>query len=321
MTNRIWLNHKVVGIGEAMVEFAPVGDNVYRRGFAGDTLNTCWHIAKIVQDQARVGYFTRIGTDALSTEFLDFLARSGVASDAIARDRERSIGLYVISLAGAERSFSYWRDSSAARRLADDFDALLAAITDVGLIHISGITLAIVGDGGRRNLLKALDAARSKGSIVSYDPNARPHLWRDAAEMQRALREALEVTDIALPSFEDEAKLWGDNDPEDTVKRMTTAGVLEIAVKNGQDAVALFNDGSFARVPTPEVNDICDTTGAGDSFNAGYLAGRLVGMTPLEACQLGQGVAGEIIGHFGALGPEPSLERFRSHIRDHVEKS
>jgi hypothetical protein len=47
MTKRQWLNRKVVGVGEAMVEFAPVGQNIYRRGFAGDTLNTCWHIAQI----------------------------------------------------------------------------------------------------------------------------------------------------------------------------------------------------------------------------------------------------------------------------------
>jgi 2-dehydro-3-deoxygluconokinase len=87
---------------------------------------------------------------------------------------------------------------------------------------------------------------------------------------------ALEVTDIALPSFDDEAKLWGDGDPEETVKRMTTAGVREIAVKNGRNSVALFTDGSLSRVPTPEVTNVRDTTGAGDSLNAGYLAGSLL---------------------------------------------
>jgi 2-dehydro-3-deoxygluconokinase len=318
MIDRRWLNHKVVGIGEAMVEFAPIGDNVYRRGFAGDTLNTCWHIAKILPTPAQIGYHTRVGTDAFSTEFLDFLATGGLSSDTIVRDSERSIGLYVISLAGAERSFSYWREASAARRLADDFDALSAAISRAGLIHISGITLAIVGARGRQNLLKALDAARSQGSIVSYDPNARPRLWRDTAEMRHALSEALEVTDIALPSFDDEEKLWGDKDPEATAKRMRAAGVREIVVKNGQGAVALLDEDTVTIVETPEVSNIRDTTGAGDSFNAGYLVGRLVGMPPSGACRLGQELAGENISHFGALAPETTLERFRSRIRDHI---
>ncbi len=318
MSTRKWLDRKVVGIGEAMLEFAPVGENLYRRGFAGDTLNTCWHIAKIVQDHAQVGYFTRVGKDSFSTQFLDFLSASGVESSTVVRDPDRSIGLYVISLTGAERSFRYWRESSAARRLADDFEALLAAVTGAGLIHISGITLAVIGESGRRNLLKALDAARSRGSLVSYDPNARPRLWPDAATMRYALNQALEVTDIALPSFDDEAGLWGDADPEATVKRIAAAGVSEIAVKNGQGAVALYFDGTHRRVPTPPVGDVRDTTGAGDSFNAGYLAGRLVGMTAPEACGLAQAVAGEIIGHFGALAPDAALDRFRSQIRNHV---
>ena len=275
---------------------------------------------KILGDHSRVSYYTRVGTDAFSIEFTDFLAASGLESGAIVRDPERSIGLYVISLIGAERSFSYWRDSSAARRLADDYDALLAAVSGFGLIHISGITLAVIGEVGRRNLLKALDVARSKGGVVSYDPNVRPRLWRDAAEMRRAQSEALEMTDIALPSFDDEAKLWGDGDPEDTVERMRAAGVREIIVKNGQDSVAVCSEGALDQAPTPKVSDIRDTTGAGDSFNAGYLSGRLIGMTPMEACQLGQAMAAEIIRHFGALAAEPSLQHFRSQVRDYVTK-
>ena len=321
MTTRTWLNRNVVGIGEAMVEFAPVGENVYRRGFAGDTLNTCWHIAQIVRDHGRVGYCTRVGTDVFSAEFIDFLAASGLESKAIVRDPTRSIGLYVISLSGTERSFSYWRESSAAPRLADDLDELAAATADAGLIHLSGITLAIIGEEGRRNLKKVLEDARSKGAIVSYDPNVRPRLWSDESEMRPALREILDVTDIALPSFDDEARLWGDPSPEETVRRLAELDVAEIAVKNGGGEVLLLSDSVISRVATPEVNNICDTTGAGDSFNAGYLAGRLVGMAPLEACKLGQGVAGEIISHFGALAPQQALKRFRTVVGDHLATS
>jgi 2-dehydro-3-deoxygluconokinase len=318
MSQRVWISRKVVGIGEAMVEFAPLGDNTYRRGFAGDTLNTCWHIAKIVRQHGKVGYFTRLGTDPFSAEFLEFLQANNLDSKFVARDPERAMGLYVISLAGAERSFNYWRDASAARRLADDVDALATAIDGAGLIHISGITLAIIGKDGRRNLLKALDAARGKGSLVSYDPNVRPRLWSDQVEMTTALRDAFDVTDIALPSFDDEALLWGDRDPEQTVARISGTGVKEIAIKNGGDAVVLYSEGAVSRAPTAKVDTIRDTTGAGDSFNAGYLSGRLVGMSCVNSCSLGQRVAGEIIGHFGALAPEPRLIQFCRDISQHV---
>jgi 2-dehydro-3-deoxygluconokinase len=317
MPERKWISRKVVGIGEAMVEFAPIGDNSFRRGFAGDTLNTCWHIAKIIREHGEVGYFTRVGQDAFSSEFLDFLETNGLDRQFIARDAERAIGLYVISLNGAERSFSYWRDSSAARRLADDADALAAAVEGAGLIHISGITLAVIGKQGRRNLLRTLDAARRKGGLVSYDPNVRLRLWSDREEMKAALREAFDVTDIALPSFDDEAQLWGDGDPEQTAARIAALGVGEIAVKNGADAAFLFNDGAVNRISTPTVETVRDTTGAGDSFNAGYISARLVGMSPVAACTLGQRVAGEVIGHFGALAPEARLEPFYRDISAH----
>ena len=160
------LSHRtVVGIGEAMVEFAPLGDSLYRRGFAGDTLNTCWHIAQLLGESRRVGFLTRVGADPYSSQFLEFVESSGLDASRILRDPTLNIGLYVISLAGAERSFTYWRDTSAARRLADDRGALDEAIADAGLIHLSGITLAVVGETGRLNLLSGLTsrarAARS----------------------------------------------------------------------------------------------------------------------------------------------------------------
>ena len=320
MTNQNWLNRTVVGVGEAMVEFAPIGENVYRRGFAGDTLNTCWHIAQIVGDHAKVQYFTKVGTDPFSAEFIDFLATSGINPGLVRQDATRSIGLYVITLLGAERSFSYWRERSAARRLADDPSEIATALSGAGLIHISGITLAVIGEEGRRNLKKVLQDVRSNGAIVSYDPNARPRLWSTELEMRRALHEIVDVVDIALPSFDDEALLWGDASPDETIKRLARLGVQEIAIKNGGDEALLLSNGAVMRVPTPEVTKVCDTTGAGDSFNAGYLAGRIVGMTELEACRLGQAVAGEIISHFGALPPQQALERFRHVVGYHAAK-
>ena len=66
-----------------MVEFAPVGQNIYRRGFARDTLNTCWHIAQIIRDRGEVGYFAKVEIDAPSAEFLHLLSGSGIGSEPI----------------------------------------------------------------------------------------------------------------------------------------------------------------------------------------------------------------------------------------------
>lgn len=316
---RRWRSRSVLGIGEAMVEFAPVGGDAYRRGFAGDTLNTCWHMAQILGPHARVGYCTTVGVDAFSDQLIAFIEASRIDASRIARDTERTLGLYVIGLTGAERHFTYWRETSAARRLADDVARLAEATRDCGLIHVSGITLAVIGDTGRRNLIDVLRQARRAGALVSFDPNLRMRLWRDAAELRTATQAMLEVVDIALPSFDDEAQLWGDADPAATLTRLEQAGVAEIVVKNGASEVAYSFAGRRGLAPTPEIASIRDTTGAGDSFNSGYLAARLVGMDPAASCRLGQRVAGEVIGHYGALAPEEALTAFRELIAERVK--
>ncbi len=313
---RTWRSRSVLGIGEAMVEFAPLGGDTYRHGFAGDTLNTCWHMAQVLGPHAQVGYCTKVGVDTFSDRLLAFIASGGMDTRHIARDPERTLGLYVISLNGAERQFSYWREASAARRLADDPDALAEATRDTGLVHVSGITLAVIGERGRQNLVDALRQARRAGTVVSFDPNLRPRLWRDPSELRGAMQSILEVVDIALPSFDDEALLWGDADPDATLTRLERAGVAEIVVKDGPRDVAYSVAGQRGRAPTPDVASVRDTTGAGDAFNAGYLAARLVGRDPLASCRTGQQVAGAVIGHYGALAPVEALATVRDAIRD-----
>jgi 2-dehydro-3-deoxygluconokinase len=133
--------------------------------------------------------------------------------------------------------------------------------------------------------------------------------------MRQATQEILAVTDIALPSFDDEAQAWGDVDPQATLARLEQAGVAEIVVKDGMRDVAFSTGGRRGRVPTPAVANVRDTTGAGDAFNAGYLAARLVGMEPPAACGIGQRLAGVVIGHFGALAPTDALQPLREALQ------
>lgn len=314
---RRWRNRRVLGIGEVMLEFASTGGDAYRRGFAGDSFNTCWHMSQLLGDQARIGYCTRVGVDVFSDQLVAFMASGGIDARHVSRDPERTLGLYVISLRGAERQFSFWRETSAARRLAHDPVALREATRDAGLIHISGITLAVVGELGRRHLLQALDEARQHGAVVSFDPNLRVSLWSDLADLRRATQAALEVADIVLPTFEDETQLWGDLTPEATLERLAHAGVEEAVVKNGAAELVYMAEGHRACLPTPPVANVLDTTGAGDAFNAGYLAARLLGSAPAQACRVGQVVAGEVIGHHGALAPDGALQGMASALRAH----
>ena len=115
---------------------------------------------------------------------------------------------------------------------------------EAALIHVSGITLAIIEAKGRRNLLAALAKARAGGAIVSFDPNLRRKLWPDEATLRAAMIEMFETCDIALPSFDDERALWGDADPKASAARFAALGVGEIVVKNGAGPAYVLADGA-----------------------------------------------------------------------------
>ena len=186
----IMLNFKsmdTVAVGEAMVELAPVGEGQYQRGFAGDTFNTVWHMAQALHGRAKVSFATRVGQDRISDAFITELVADGLDVSSIGRDPVRIMGLYMIELDGIERSFHYWRDRSAARGLASDPAVLARALSGAGLIHLSGITLAILKPADRQTLIAALAEARANGARVSFDPNIRPRLWSSMDEVRQVI--------------------------------------------------------------------------------------------------------------------------------------
>ncbi|MDT8854312.1 sugar kinase [Paracoccaceae bacterium Fryx2] len=295
-------SHLIVALGEAMVELAPTGQtDRFALGFAGDTLNTAWYLRRLLGADWQVDYATALGTDAMSDRMAGFIAGAGLGTGRIRRLAGRSVGLYLIELAAGERSFAYWRGQSAARLLADDPAALARMLHGAGLVYLSGITLAILEGGDRDTLLRALDAARAGGALVAFDPNLRPRLWPDSATMCRAVMQAAARADILLPSHDDEAAHFGDADPEATARRYAGAGAPLVVVKNGAGAMTALDRGALSTLQPDPVPAIVDTTAAGDSFNAGFLAAHLTGRPLAQAMAEGAALAAKVIAARGAL--------------------
>jgi len=285
---------RAVCIGECMVELAPAGDGLLRQGFAGDTFNTAWYLRRQRPDWA-VDYVSRVGTDAISADMLGFMQAAGIGTGHITRMPDRTVGLYLISLKEGERSFSYWRGQSAAKTVADDEPALTTALQGAGLVVFSGITLAILTPDRREALLRLVKAS---GAVLAFDPNMRPRLWSGAEEMREWEVRAAQVADILLPSFDEEQALHGDASPEDTLARYTALGVPLVVVKNGGGRIHATG-GQFDPAPVQPV----DTTAAGDSFNAGFLAAHLDGAPLQQALAAGSTLAARVISARGALVP------------------
>jgi len=297
---------RIVSIGECMGELSETGSpGMLSMGFAGDTLNTAYYLRHSLGQDWQVDYVSAVGTDGLSDRMVDFLKSEGIGTDHVRRLADKTIGLYYITLKDGERSFTYWRNDSAAKRLASDPAALNRALEGADLAYWSGITLAILSNQDRLALIEALGQFAGKGGTVVFDPNLRPRLWDNPEAMRGWVHRAAAVSDLCLPSFEDEATWFGDADPAATAKRYQAEGARRVIVKNGSEDVTFAgSSGELSRFSIPSVEHVVDTTAAGDSFNAGYLAAELNGASVENAVAAGARLAGRVIGARGALVPD-----------------
>ena len=300
---------RFVSIGECMVEMSGGEDRAYRLGYAGDTLNTIWYARALLPADWTTDYVTALGDDLYSREMRAFLGAAGIGTGHIQEIPGKRPGLYLIHQQAGDRHFTYWRDNSAAKLLADDDAALAGALLGADLIYFSGITLAILAPRARGRLLKAIIAARDAGARIAFDPNARPALWRSPTVMRTHTTVGATLADIVLPSFADETLFFGDATTAATAERYLGLGIEEVAVKDGGEPALIATRGGSAETIAPAPGAmLVDPTGAGDAFNGAYLAARLTGMNPVEAARAAHRVAGIVIGHKGAL-VEPSLVR------------
>ena len=291
-----------ISVGECMVELQSATDGLYRLGFAGDTLNTAWYLRALTHSEnVSVDYLTAIGTDQLSLNMKTFLDSHKIGTKLIKQIPDRTVGLYLITLAGAERSFTYWRDRSAAKLLAEDEQALRSALSVADCIYFSGITLAILSSEHRANFLSVLSDMKSAGAMVVFDSNSRRRLWPSDSAMKEGMVEGYKVSTLALPTFDDEQLAFGDKLPIDCLNRIASYGVAEIVVKDGPRTCLAMVDNKIITIAPDMVTGVVDTTGAGDSFNAGYIAARLSNRSPTEAIAIAHQVAGRVICKRGAL--------------------
>lgn len=302
------MQSEIVFIGECMIELRGIGKNL-TQGFGGDTLNTALYLSRLLQNNSSVYYITALGQDPLSTYLIEEWKKEGINTDFVHCSPNKLPGIYNIATdAHGERSFNYWRQDSAYKHLLYECDKgrLQSKLNSAKLIYISGISIAVLSNDSRKQLFEMLEQAKDKGALIAFDNNFRPKLWQESNSSEyclEAYEKILSLTDIAFLTFDDEIKLHGLHSIQECIRRTQSYGVEEIVIKDGSNvAYALTHYASFKLAPQ-KITNVVDTTAAGDSFSAAYLATRLQGGRLELALHNAHSLAGKVIQYPGAIMP------------------
>lgn len=297
---------KVAFFGECMVELNGALPNLYQT-YGGDTLNGATYLARLASDNVEVHYVTAIGQDPLSSSIRQSWEQDGIKTDYVMIDHKKNMGLYLISVTdGGERSFTYWRNDSAAKHMMNNpqIDDTFDILKSFDMLVLSGITLGILTEPDRQKLFTKIADLRQAGVTIVFDSNYRPALWENKQATMNAYDRMFTLTDIALVTLDDEQNLRLLSDTaEIAADRILSNGVRTVVVKDGPNGSSYFTNLMVEHVPTTPVQAI-DTTAAGDSYNAGFLSQYLNGAPLTDSCRRGNEVAGIVIQHRGAIAPQ-----------------
>lgn len=269
--------------------------------YGGDSLNTALYLARL---GGQVDYVTKLGDDTSSYWLKSEWESEGIGCQWVSHEENASPGMYMIETdEEGERFFSYWRDNSPATRLFSDVSTLpilYEGLSSFDHILLTGITLSLYPQEGLDELLAFAERYANTGGKIIFDGNYRPKSWCSEARAQEIYEALYMSCAIALPTFEDEQALFGDETPEATIERLHSYGVSIVVLKLGGEGCVVSEAGCTAFVPTQKVKPV-DTTAAGDSFNAGFLRGYLSGLSLEKSALIGHKVAGTVIQHRGAI--------------------
>ncbi|MEU6578414.1 sugar kinase [Streptomyces sp. NPDC046805] len=267
----------VVTFGEAMVmfraeEYGPLAQaDRYARALAGAEVNVATGLARLGHATAWIG---RVGDDPFGAYVLSALRGEGIDTGAVSVDPRAPTGFQLKGRAEVgDPEVAYFRRASAGSLLSPTA-AATDRLTGARHLHLTGIPPAL-SPTARSFAFEALEQARAAGLSISFDPNLRPVLWPDRAEMVRVVNELASRADWVLPGLTEGRLLTGCDDAAGIARFYQAAGARRVVVKDGaRGAALLFEDDGCCVQPVFPVQSV-DPVGAGDGFAAGLISAHL----------------------------------------------
>lgn len=282
-----------------------------RQSFAGDTLNTAVYLKRTFAD-LNTYFISAVGSDPLSTDMVDFFEQERIETEFVFRSTDKNTGLYAIETDDlGERSFTYWRENSAARDIMSYLDdSIINNISTGDIVFFSGISLAVITPADRLKFWQFINELKNAGATLVFDPNYRARMWDNPAQAKEQFEQAFCFANILLPGVDDFEQLYGITSAEGVYDFCKPYQFDELIIKNGEAGISCYLEGQHYRFAITPVKNVIDTTSAGDSFNGVYLGARAKEVNLADAIALASKAAGFVIQHHGAIVEKGAYQQF-----------
>ena len=304
---------KIITVGETMAVMSPnspgkLGDvSGFKLTIAGAESNTGIGLARLGHHAT---WLSRLGADELGRYVAREISREGVDISRVIYDEKHRTGLMIKEIVNGETTVYYYRENSAASKLSAA-DITPDLFSGVDIVHITGVT-PVLSESSLEAVYALFKAAKNAGVTVSFDPNIRKKIW-GGKDFLPMLREMLLMSDVALLGQSEAKLILGTGSMEESADALIKSGVEYAAVKDGATGVLVANSSEKIFIPPYPCNPV-DPVGAGDGFNAGFLAGLLSGKSLKECGKMGAIVGALATETASDVGGYPTLSDLERRI-------
>lgn len=310
----------MLAVGDPLIALLPSGPDTLddcqelRLYTGGAELNTAVGASRLGVAAAWLG---RVGDDPLGRRIRRTLEQEGVATSLMVVDPDAPTGLYLREWLpdGVRRPYYYRSDGAGTRLHSSDWpEHWPASLPAPTIVHLTGITSAL-SDGAATALHAMIEKARQVGASICLDPNFRPTLWPDQDRAREVLGVLVRQADLVLLSEEDGELLAGSDDPDRVLAAVDAGGHRAVVYKRGENGAIGWAGGQCAEVPAYPVSRTVDPVGAGDGFNAGFLAAWLNGATLADCLDCGAWCGARAVEVLGEHDGYPRADELPPRLR------
>lgn len=301
-------DHLISVVPDNILELDSVSINRPLLSCGGDALNVAVGLAKLKQDVSITG---RIADDANGRFILSECKKYGVDVSGVLfeQDSGTAVSYALIDTAGERHFLS---EKSIFEKLSGN-DVKDEAIMQSDIVYIGSAMAMRLMD--KEGIADIFTRAHQNNKITVLD--AAINLEDEKRDWLKYLGPAFSHTDIFLPSIDEASEITGESEPERIASCFEQFPMKAFGIKLGARGCFITDFDKTGYIQPPQGLPVADTTGAGDSFVAGYICGLIKGWDTFKCAEFATAVAARNVGYIGGTAGIADFETTYRFYRTH----